>query len=91
MRGRGAVRRVDRREGPGVGGSSGAAVEVEAAVADLVAGRRSHFAFASFAALGGNSIEKFWLEFRIQKPIGGWLQIPFTIEKLKNGQFRHVT
>ena len=68
MRGRGALRRVDRREGPGVEGSgvavaAGAAVAVaDVAVAvevDAWVGRRSHLALASFAALGYNSIEQF--------------------------------
>ena len=35
--------------------------------------------------LGPNSIEKCWLEFRLEKPLEFWLEIPYTKKKLKNG------
>ena len=35
--------------------------------------------------LGGDSIEKVWLEFRLEKPLEFWLEIPFTKKTFKNG------
>ena len=35
--------------------------------------------------LGGNSIENFWLQFRVEKPLEFWLEIPYTKKTLKNG------
>ena len=32
----------------------------------------------------------FWLEFRLEKPLEFWLEIPYTKKKFKNGKFRHV-
>ena len=34
--------------------------------------------------LGPNSIEKFWLEFRLGNPLEVWLQIPYTKKMFKN-------
>ena len=36
-------------------------------------------------ALGGKSIETFWLEFRLEKPLEFWLEIPPTKKTVKNG------
>ena len=33
---------------------------------------------------GPNSIEKLYLEFRLEKPLEFWLEIPYTKKKLKN-------
>ena len=58
-----------------------------AAVGDLPverpgpAGRRK----GSEARLGPNSMENFWLEFRLEKPLEFWLEITYTKKKLKNG------
>ena len=58
-----------------------------AAVGDLPverpgpAGRRK----GSEARLGPNSIEKFWLEFRLEKLLEFWLEIPHTKKMFKNG------
>ena len=35
--------------------------------------------------LGPNSIEKIWLEFRLEKPLEFWLEIPYTKKMFKNG------
>ena len=35
--------------------------------------------------LGPNSIGKFWLEFRLEKPLALWLEIPYTKTMFKNG------
>ena len=35
--------------------------------------------------LGHNSIGKFWLEFRLEKPLEFWLEIPYTKKMFKNG------
>ena len=37
------------------------------------------------ARLGPNSTEKFWLEFRLEKSLEFWLEIPYTKEMFKNG------
>ena len=34
---------------------------------------------------GGNSIEKIWLDFRLEKQLEFWLDIPCTKEMFKNG------
>ena len=41
--------------------------------------------------LGPNSIEKIWFEFRLEKPLEFWLEIPYTKKTFKDGQFRHVS
>ena len=35
--------------------------------------------------LGPNSIEKIWLEFRLEKPLEFWLEIPYSMKLFKNG------
>ena len=39
---------------------------------------------ADIFSLGGNSIEKIWLEFRLENPLEFRLEIPYTKKKLKN-------
>ena len=34
--------------------------------------------------LGVNSIENFWLEFRLEKSLEFWLEIPHTLKMFKN-------
>ena len=34
---------------------------------------------------GPNSIETFWLEFWLEKPLEFWLEIPYTKKMFKNG------
>ena len=41
--------------------------------------------------LGVDSMETFWLEFWLEKPLEFWLEIPYTMKLFKNGQFRHVS
>ena len=45
----------------------------------------------SKAALCGNSIHTFWLEFQLDKHPEFWLEIAYTKKNFKNGLFRHVT
>ena len=35
--------------------------------------------------VGPNSIETFWLELWLAKPLEFWLEIPYTLKMLKNG------
>ena len=39
----------------------------------------------SVQGLGPNSIEKFWLEFRLEKSLEIWLDIPYIKKMFKNG------